>query len=726
MGELSERTENAFAPKGPLATRLGAKFRRREGQVEMAMTVADVFENGGVAVVEAGTGVGKSFAYLIPAIYLTTSDPSARVVIATNKINLQHQLMEKDIPALRMALDAEGGACLVKGRANYISLRRLDNALLTYGRSFFRAQLTVIAQWAAGSQSGDKAELEKYLHDAAATGVFPEKYEDEVLRFWSDVESDRHDCLRDRCDHFTECFFYKARSAAKEARIVVTNHHTLILDAVLDELHENAEVLPSYDYLVVDEAHSLVESVTSCLSAEVSHHTFTRLIQRLLDRRHGLVAETAESLETQRRELELTQLISAELESLLRRVDDLTTAYFQSLERQSRGTVQQDRATSVQQIPYRNPLTSADTSRPTWKDNPDFPALEELHAIAERLRKIVALAKEQDLSAQPTSDDLVCRHCAVLVSLIEHIETLCLFANLSDDRWSRWFEWQVAEDRSRELLLVIAPIDAGTFIKNLLTKRKAAVLTSATLSTAKDFGHVLREWGISKNRRSSDVRVITRCVESPFDYRRNCLLAIPTDLPEPQENSFSAQASALIRQIVQIVDGRTFLLFTSWEDLERFWNLLRDDLERAGFTPLAQQRHGKRLVVTEQFKSNYRPVLFATASFWEGVDIPGEQLSCVVIVKQPFPVPNTPLLEDRVRYRNLDSFNDLMLPMMIGRLRQGFGRLIRSETDRGAVVILDSRLTRRSYSHLVLKSLPSAKLVCESQKKLLSRLREFF
>lgn len=742
MGEIVHLTEEAFVEEGPLAQHWGEFYRRREGQLRMAREIARTFEEGGITVVEGGTGVGKSFAYLVPAIYLLAQRREVRVVVATNKINLQHQLLDKDLPTLEKALGVSLPYCLLKGRSNYLSRRRLKAAWDRSSQTLFGEDVEafrLLAEWAQTTSTGDKAELEDYLQQLHKKGTVSEKQESRVLSLWDEVQSDRYDCLRKRCPSLQECFLYGAKSLAADSRIVVTNHHLLAIDALLEDENDKSELLPAHEYLIVDEAHSLVESITSCLTREVAQKSFQRPVSRLLGRGPGgqgigLMGELLDSLRTHWAGSKLTELLEDGFAEKLERVGVLAQECFARLER----VLAEKAKAGEEKKPerrYNEPLAAHDKPRPRWKENPDFPELPELDAIKTEFERCCDQVEQMDFSAKPTVEDVACRFKAMLCLIVDNVNALKDFADLENCALSRWFLTN-KDARNAELgsiTCVVAPIDVGASLRRLLEKYKAVVLTSATLTTANDFSYTLREWGFDHEAEKHRCNLTTLSVKSPFDYQRNCLLAIPTDLPDPNRNEkvsncldYVEAACDFLREMLDITKGRTLILFTSWETLDCFWRRLEKPLKQARFTPYRQDPRGKKLVLAQQFKEAERAVLFATASFWEGVDIPGEKLSCVVIEKLPFPVPDAPLLKDRIAARGGNEFYHFQLPMMINRLRQGFGRLIRTETDRGAVVVLDTRLAKQSYKELVLKSLPPARLISDSREKVLKELEEFF
>ncbi|MGB9691475.1 MAG: ATP-dependent DNA helicase [Candidatus Sumerlaeaceae bacterium] len=752
MGEFVREVGSFFSEDGPLAryaARTGRPFALRDEQVSMAKFVARTLLNGQIGIVEAGTGVGKSFAYLVPALLLAVQRKK-RVVVATNKINLQEQLIKKDLPMLKEALGLELSCVLLKGRNNYLSRRRLKNALSAIEPGLFyemdRAALSVIADWVRDSKTGDKAELGQRLEEKRLSGAVKSEILDRVLRVWPEVQSDNYDCRGERCPHFRECFFHRTRAKAENADLIVTNQHVLVFDYfVAQSTKGKLRILPPFDFLIIDEAHSLVETVTTALEGTVDSDSVSRIVRRLLTWQGGGASSSGEHGS-------LLQKLSSSLEAgaaraiLQDRLPDLLSELerewkncFASLEQlatcwRNENTNHAKRRRGSCQLPY-SPDDMQNGETWSWKTNPHFQRhcrIFEIQSALENLLKQLSGAEVEESLGQQ-AQDLYQRVLALLNRLCESLETLRRFADLQDRKWCRWFQFDPAGlNKYEQLKLCVALIDVATQVADMLKSvgemKGSVVLTSATLSVNKNFDYVLRDWGLSQAHKQGYVTTLIE--ESPFDYQKQCLLAVPTDLPEERINEdFMVKACNLILETLSITKGHAFLLFTSWEELRVFWKHLEQELRQRGFTPLVQEQEGNRTAITDLFRIAQAPVLFGVASFWEGVDIAGDQLRCVIIVKLPFPIPDDPLTLARAKrwgFEDSHVFHWVLKPRMITTLRQGFGRLIRAETDYGVVMILDSRLCTKSYGREVLASLPPARLVKARALEIIPEIRHFF
>jgi ATP-dependent DNA helicase DinG len=749
--DLVQEVEAVFAQGGTLSTQPGTRYKPRPQQIEMTRLVARTFAEGGIAVIEAGTGVGKSYAYLVPSLLWLTHQlerrdadaRSARVIVATNKINLQHQLTDRDIPDLLRALGSSVKLAVFKGRTNYLSLRRLRNALSTGHESLFRWErdqqkaLRIIESWARETATGDWADLEERLEIEVEHGTVTPEQRDAVAQAWPLVHSDYHDCMEVACPFFRRCYFFRARQGAEEAQLIVTNQHILTLDRLFNLSNENASILPGYERVIIDEAHSLVETVTSVLTRSITERSVVRLVDRLLGdagrrRRRGLLDEFRDQLENVLPGSPLVDLVGPDFEEMLAGIRSLWQECFHSLSARIGQT-----ATAGGALAVRYPFAGA-AAAVAAGENPDFEKGRQLFSeeTGAALKRCLAKIDSADFRRHQDMHDVAVRFSAILQMLDEHLATLRDFADLSkssasSDPLCRWIQCTGDEEGKTTLTLSVAPVDVSGMIAQLLSgeQMKTVVLTSATLTVEGRFDYILSEWGL--NSRFAERGGQTLMLDSPFDYAGNCLFAIPEDLPDPQKakSQFTPEACEMVEEILKITRGRAFLLFTSWADLDAFWEELAPRLRKKGFSPMRQERDGRRIVLVRIFRERERPVLFGTVSFWEGVDIPGDALSCVIIVKLPFPVPTEPMFEARAEHKGLvgiERFRQLSVPAMITRLRQGFGRLIRTETDHGVVVLLDKRATSKSYSDTILKSVPPARLVTGSRTKILHELRRMF
>ena len=652
-----------LGPDGPLAGALPG-YEHRESQAQMLLAVAQIQARGGTLVVEAGTGTGKSLAYLVPSIARAVRHRE-RVVVSTNTLTLQEQLMGKDLPSLREWLPWDFKATLLKGRANYVSLRRWRRYLAEpcHDVEELGFKLKVLI-WLNATESGDRSELR--LHGR-----------EEVL--WNRIASDPMDCLGIHCTG-EDCYVHRARGEAETADLVVVNHSLLLADAEL-----GGGLLPEYDHLVVDEAHHLEEAATRGLRQEVDGPGVLALLERLT---HGL-------LDDLRRQPRLGASDDAfgdagpvaasaaeRVRELFKLSETWTAARLGDAER---------REESIR-------ITTALRSEPDW---PDLNLVAEnavtaLAALDAGLRRAVAGVREWLGGDEPDQDlrelEMIRGRLAVAAAVID--EALLR----PDPNRVYWFS-QVA--RAENLLLRAAPIDVGGLLRErVYAERRSIVFTSATLAVGGAFDYFRSRVGLG-------AEVEEMILPSPFDFYDQALVCLPVDLPLPEDERFDAAVENVIAEVARRVGGRTLTLFTSHRQLRDVHAALKHRVDLDEVLILGQGVDGQRRQLLKTFEEAERPLLLGTATFWEGIDIPGERLSCVIIVRLPFPVPSDPVFAARAEQMR-DPFSQLALPQAALRLKQGFGRLIRRSTDRGAVVILDNRILGRDYGKAFLDILPPA------------------
>ena len=610
-----------FGPGGLLAQRLPG-FRYRAPQQAMAEQIARVMEARTTLICEAGTGTGKTFAYLVPAILC-----GYKVLISTGTRNLQEQLFHRDLPLVRDALGAPVRAALLKGRANYLCRHRLKLALDDPARQTLevRDQLRQVQDWSKTTRRGDIGEL------AIA----------EDAQVWPAVTSSSDNCLGQTCPEWQDCHLVEARREAQAADLVVVNHHLFCADLALKD-EGFGELLPGADCFILDEAHQLPEIATSFFGILVSG-------RQLLD----LVRDT--ELEYQREAGDVPEL-PERTAGLRRAVQDL-----------------------------RLSLGEGDRRGP-WYDLIGDP--EPVRALAAVLRRLQSLA--QGLKALEGRGKGLDACLARANDLSARLELLS--APAGEDQ-VRWFEVQ-----GRGLRLHQTPLDvAGVFRQQFERHRAAWVFTSATLAVGDDFGHFADQLGIAG--------ATTARWDSPFDYARQALWFVPRGLPEPSDPGYNAAVLDLACELTGYSQGRAFLLFTSHRALRE----VADGLAGRISFPVLVQGSAPRAELLRRFRDLGNAVLLGTASFWEGVDVPGEALSCVIIDRLPFASPGDPILAARIeamRRRGGNPFFEYQLPQAVIALKQGAGRLIRGVDDRGVLVVCDPRLLRRSYGHTFLASLP--------------------
>ena len=658
-----------LGPEGPLAGVLPG-YEHREPQLQMLLAVAQIQGRGGALVVEAGTGTGKSLAYLVPSIARAVRHDE-RVVVSTNTHTLQEQLMTKDIPGLRDWLPWDFTACLLKGRSNYVSLRRWRRYLAEacHDSEELRFKLKILV-WLHSTASGDRSELR--LHG-----------KEEVM--WARIASDPLDCVGIHCTK-EDCYVHRARAEAEAADLVVINHALLLADAEV-----GGGLLPPFDHLVIDEAHHLEEAATRGLRGEVDGPGLAALLDRLgggdvsgkglldeLRRQPHLGASGAALAEAQ----PLTGVAAQRVRELFGSAVVWVGARLNDAER---------RDDSLR-------LTASVRGDPAWDqirvagEN----AATALAGLDGALRKAVSGSRDWLGGAEP---DQGVRELEIIRGRLNGAAALLGEALVSPD--SNRVYWFTLFARTDNLVLRAAPINVGTLLRDrVYTERRSTVFTSATLAVGGTFDYFRSRVGLS-----ADAEELI--LPSPFDFLHQALVCLPTDLPGPEHPDFDRHVEEVIAAVASRVGGRMLVLFTSHRQLRDVHAALKHRTDLDEVLILGQGIDGQRRHLLKAFEAAERPLLLGTASFWEGIDVPGERLSCVIMVRLPFPVPTEPVYAARAEQVR-DAFAQLALPQAALRLKQGFGRLIRRSTDRGAVVILDNRILGKDYGKAFLDVLPPA------------------
>ncbi|HMD34187.1 MAG TPA: helicase C-terminal domain-containing protein [Vicinamibacterales bacterium] len=657
---LTEATRAAFATGGPLTSAL-ADFEPRPGQIEMAAAVADVFDRGGVLLAEAGTGTGKTLAYLVPAIL-----KRERVLISTGTKNLQEQIFFKDIPALRSALGVPFTATCMKGRANYLCLHKLDQ-LTGDGDTLLAAHdvfLPMVRLWAAKTETGDRAELTDLPED---------------LAFWNDVSATAETCLGAECPRYDDCFVTKMRQRAAASDIVIVNHHLLCADAAVRQ-NAYGEVIPACSHAIVDEAHQLEDIATQYFGVSVSSYRVEELAR---DVERELTAMVAGNVRAQHN-----------VEQAVEKLRDYGRSFFTELAWAHRGD---GRVKNEERV--RATVESLADAREAAAGLTG--ALDIVEDVLLRLKPDAATLQPDAKTDDDGSGDRADRAesiGALARRAGELRDDLRLLMRANDDAYVYFVEF-----RGRGVFLRASPIDVSTIVRELLLDRmQTTVLTSATLTVDGTFEYIRSRLGI---RNAGEVRL-----SSEFDYGQQAVLYLPPRMPDPRSDRFAAAAGREVVEILRRTRGRAFVLFTSYAMLRAVQAIAEMSLDY----PILAQGVAPRSQLLRQFRETPNAVLFATSSFWQGVDVAGDALSCVIVDKLPFASPADPITAARIeaiRARGGDPFAEYQVPLAILMLQQGLGRLIRHRRDRGVLAVLDPRLRTRGYGRRFVDSLPPAPLV---------------
>lgn len=677
-----EETASILEHGGPFSQYFEA-YEQRPEQIEMLRAVTEALSYGRHLMVEAGTGVGKSFAYLVPAALFAIQN-NTRVVISTNTLNLQDQLIQKDIPDLRAALGLDLRAAVLKGRANYLCPRRLQ-----YLRQRFPAnenEMRVLAKvlvWLLENQSGDRNEIN-------LTG--PAERE-----IWTRISAEDDACGGETCLKYTRgaCPFYKARQAASAAHLLVVNHALLLSD-----IAAGSRVLPAYDYLIVDEAHHLEAATTNALSFRFAENDLLRMLKELGGANAGLLGrilnETSDALRPS--DFGLLQQKVTHTADIAFRLEILNREFFQVLGEfvayQREGQPQSNYAWQARILPATRTLPGWDDVEMAWGQTGETLGhlLKNLSDLHQNIALLYAEGCEQ---LEDVISDLgnLYRRMAEVEAQVE--------AMISQPNAGTVY-WIEVNPRGEKLSLNTAPLQVGDLLqKHLWNEKTSMILTSATLTTHGSFDYMRRILGAE----TAD----TMTLGSPFDYENSTLLYLPNDIPEPNQPGYQQALDRALIATAKATGGRMLVLFTSYASLRKTSQDITGPLARDEIYVLEQGDGASPNTLLESFKATERAVLLGTRAFWEGVDIPGADLSVVVITKLPFDVPTDPLIAARSEmYEN--AFNEYYLPEAILKFRQGFGRLIRSQSDRGVVAVLDKRVMTKQYGRLFIESLPQCTL----------------
>lgn len=683
--------ENYFAKDGILAKEIKG-FEYREEQEEMAQYIQDAINEDRKIIVEAGTGTGKTLAYLIPSIKWAVTNKK-KVIIATNTINLQEQLLLKDIPLAKSIIKDEFSYVLVKGRNNYVC-KRLFNELVL-GKSIdietfsmeAREQIEYILKWGNKTKTGDKAEL--------PFEVYPD--------VWELVQSTTELCLGKKCPYRKECFYMKTRMEKMEADILISNHHVFFADLnVRAETDFDSEylILPRYDMVIFDEAHN-VESVTrSYFSVEVSKISFTRLLNRIYQKKNKRKKEKSalirvedtvdeKNLEDSEQYIYLLNTLKEEI-SILQNIGD---EYFDEIRKIYETNTE---------APIKKSLNNFEMTKSRFLEN----LREKKDIFQSKLADFLNLMMSFNnvIDGEKDKNPEVINFNNHLKMFKAYIDSFKFINSFEDDNYIYWLD---INSKRTNVILTATPLNIAQKLSTVLFDNlDRLVFASATIVVNGNFNYFKKSLGLDEED------CIEAIIKSPFDYDEQMSVYIPSDIQDSENiNAFVSDASKFILNILLKTNGKAFILFTSYTMLNQIYYSISKKLKDKGFEVFL---HGDkpRSQIIKEFKEAENPILFGTTSFWEGVDVQGENLSNVIITKLPFLVPTDPVvsaISKKIEEDGGNSFMDFQLPEAIIKFKQGVGRLIRKKTDSGNIFILDNRILKKRYGSLFINALPSQK-----------------
>lgn len=712
-----------FMPGGSFAKHLPL-YEYRKPQVEMLKSVVNAFNEDKIAIIEAGPGTGKSLAYLVPAVFWSIKNQE-RVVVSTHTINLQEQLIEKDIPVLKKCCGVDFKSVLVKGRNNYICLRKVYNLRAEGGTLIEdkdRQQLNDLLAWAVKTRDGSKADLNFVPQDDV----------------WEAIQSEADQCTRLKCRFYDDCFFYIARRNAASADVLVVNHYLLMADLVVRKEmkgYDTVAILPPFKKIIIDEAHRLEAVATANLGYTISKLRIIKLLGRLInlkDNRKGLLQylknklKDVSSIHDKSIATKITDIIDTEILDARQRLYDITQVIFDDISNTVSNYAVSEGLQKDKDEEIKLRVTTSFISADLWQ-NVIETGLKTLSVDILKFASLLKLLEDEIGGLSKTSQDML---SSILIDISSCKMRLRLAANdlvffiTTNERSCKWIEVK----RYREnpaVRFCAAPLSVSEDLKACLYDNyNTIILTSATLAINKNFRFFKDDIGLHQ---TPEGRLSELILDSPFDFKKQVVIGIPTDISEPNESGYTSDLEENILKTIEITEGRALILFTSYNLLDNLYKKLDPQITLLGYTCLKQGMDNRHSLL-ETFKKDKTSVLFATDSFWEGIDVKGDALECVILTRLPFKVPTEPIIEARaeaIERAGGDAFYNYSVPMAVIKFKQGFGRLIRSRDDRGVVIIFDSRVATKQYGKIFLQSLPDARCIKDKKEVVFREMVQF-
>ncbi|WP_166239452.1 ATP-dependent DNA helicase DinG [Paenibacillus turpanensis] len=713
--QLLEEGFDAFADRirEALKERLQS-FEDRPAQDQMMGEVHAAFDADKHLLVEAGTGTGKSLGYLVPSIYysLTTEN---KVVVSTHTITLQEQLFDRDIPLLHELFPVPFRSALLKGRHHYLCLRKFEQRVNTLDPAASKEERLAAAMmvvWLADTLRGDDDEIQLGLRGSD---------------IWSSVASDTDSCLNRACPWFRSCFYHRARHEASQADVVITNHSLLFSDMKADH-----RLLPSYRHLILDEAHQVEEVASNHLGMDVHYFGLVNPLLRMMrDSKTGQLPALIMKLENAEQEQERAEAWASSLGQMLGSVQTIKEQWdllYESLYTFASNSAAADSLPEGGAIVFRLKQSEPPIGWDKMKETE-----ENLYTgLSDTLRKLEKVLNElkeykDELDVQSYLTDLN----GTVKDLYRVRDATRFFVQMADKNYVYWMEMNPAY-KSKSLQLSAVPIDVSDLLREqFFGTKESVVLTSATLSIENSFQYVCEQLGLDAALESGKAKAVK--LPSPFRYREQALVVIPRDFPivkgQAGEAEFVSRLIPSLAEAAKVTGGRMLVLFTSYKMLKQIYEPLKEALRGEGIGVLGQGQEGAgRNKLVRMFQQNSKTVLLGTSSFWEGVDIPGDALTCLAIVRLPFSPPNHPLVEARSEFlkkQNKNPFMKLSVPQAVIKFKQGFGRLVRTANDHGIVIIYDTRVLHTQYGKHFLYSLPGPKIEHMSADQMIVRMDQW-